>query len=234
MSIDNSTLSGNAAATNGGALLNDGFAGNGTTVITNTTLSGNGAGSSGVAGAVFNQSGSIEIGNTIFNAGQGANLRNSGGTITSRGYNLSSDDGGGFLNGSGDQINTNPMLGPLQDNGGPTFTHALLLGSPAIDAGDPNFTPPPDFDQRGLGFPRVANNRINIGALEVQPVAPSPRLHPRRRQPQHLRRPTPTPTQHQHQLLRQRRPATNTNAEPHGYPVAYRSSGVKHLDPAAG
>jgi len=52
---------------------------------------------------------------------------------------------------TGDQINTDPMLGPLQDNGGPTFTHALLPGSPAIDAGDPSFTPPPDFDQRGPG-----------------------------------------------------------------------------------
>ena len=37
----------------------------------------------------------------------------------------------------GDQNNTDPMLGPLQDNGGPTLTHALLTGSPAIDAGDP-------------------------------------------------------------------------------------------------
>jgi len=61
------------------------------------------------------------------------------------------------------------MLGPLQDNGGPTFTHALLTGSPAIDAGDPNFTPPPYYDQRGPGFARVVNGRIDIGAFEVQP-----------------------------------------------------------------
>jgi len=65
------------------------------------------------------------------------------------------------------------VLGPLQDNGGPTFTHALLVGSPAIDAGDPNFdpnsfTPPLTTDQRGSGFPRVANGRIDIGAFEVQ------------------------------------------------------------------
>ena len=41
------------------------------------------------------------------------------------------------------------MLGPLQHNGGPTFTHEPLPGSPAIDAGDPSqFSPPPDFDQR--------------------------------------------------------------------------------------
>ena len=77
---------------------------------------------------------------------------NSDGTVTSLGYNLSSDDGGEFLTGPGDQINTDPLLGPLQDNGGPTFTHELLPGSPAIDAGDPNFTPPPFFDQRGPGL----------------------------------------------------------------------------------
>ena len=129
--IDNSTLSGNTAVINGGALLNDGFAGNGITMIANSTLSGNTAGNGGASGTVFNQSGSIEVGNTIFKAGQGANIRNSGGgTITSHGYNLSSDDGGGFLNGTGDQINTDPILGPLQDNGGPTFTHALAARQP--------------------------------------------------------------------------------------------------------
>jgi hypothetical protein len=56
----------------------------------------------------------------------------------------------------------------LHDNGGPTFTHELLPGSPAIDAGDPNFTPPPFFDQRGPGFDRVVNARIDKGSFEVQ------------------------------------------------------------------
>src|SRR5207248_10633295 len=98
----------------------------------------------------------------------GVNIANDGGTVISLGYNLSSDDGGGFLTGPGDQINTDPLLGPLQDNGGPTFTHALLLGSPAIDMGDPNFTPPPFFDQRGSGFSRAVNGRIDIGSFEVQ------------------------------------------------------------------
>src|SRR5205085_10598401 len=63
-------------------------------------------------------------------------------------------------------------------NGGPTLTHAPLNGSPAINAGDPNFTPPPLYDQRGPGFGRVFNGRLDIGSLEVQP-APTP---------------TPTPT----------------------------------------
>jgi hypothetical protein len=105
----------------------------------------------------------------IFKRGaSGENIVNTSGTVTSLGYNLSDDDGSGYLTAPGDQINTDPMLGPLQDNGGPTFTHALLPGSPAIDTGDPNFTPPPLLDQRGLGFDRVVNGRIDTGSFEVQ------------------------------------------------------------------
>src|SRR5207253_11493070 len=120
---------------------------------------------------------------TILKRGEsGANILNDSGTVTSDGYNLSSDDGSGYLIGPGDQINTDPLLGPLQDNGGPTFTHALLPGSPAIDSGDPKFTPPPFFDQRGAGFDRVVNGRIDKGSFEVQgPTAtptPTPTLTP--------------------------------------------------------
>jgi hypothetical protein len=79
-----------------------------------------------------------------------------------------------------------PRLGPLADHGGPTLpggakllTHALLPGSPAIDAGDPSGVPGtggvPEFDQRGPRFARVAGVRIDIGAVEVQP--PSGLLH---------------------------------------------------------
>ena len=117
----------------------------------------------------------VSIGDAVLKAGKtGGNIYNDGGTVISRGYNLSSDNGGGYLNGPGDQINTDPMLGPLQDNGGPTSTHALLPGSLAIDAGDPNFTPPPFYDQRGPGFPRVMNGRIDIGSFEVQGPTPTP------------------------------------------------------------
>jgi hypothetical protein len=68
------------------------------------------------------------------------------------------------------------LLGPLQNNGGPTLTHALLAGSPAIDAGDPSFTPPPFYDQRGPGFRRVVNGRIDIGSFEVQTPTGTTRL----------------------------------------------------------
>src|SRR5206468_2614898 len=59
-----------------------------------------------------------------------------------------------------------------------------------IDMGDPNFTPPPDYDQRGPGFPRVMNSRIDIGSFEVQ-ATPSPTPTPT---PSSSPTPTPTPT----------------------------------------
>ena len=194
LSVIDSTVSGNSAN------LGAGMYNNGTnTTITNSTFSSNTALEGGGIvnhfpmqitlctfgnnsfGGVLN-TGTLEIGNSILNAGaSGANISNgSGGTVMSLGYNVSSDDGSGFLNGPGDQINTDPLLGPLQDNGGPTFTHALLPDSPAIDAGDPKFTPPPFFDQRGPGFLRMRNGRIDVGSFEVQSGT--------------LQSPTPTPT----------------------------------------
>jgi hypothetical protein len=159
--LRNSTLSGNTTQLHGGGIFNGGQS-----AISNSTLSGN---SGMTAGAVLNRLGTLDIESTVLNRGElGPNILNDSGTITSHGYNLSSDDGGNVLNGPGDQINTNPLLGPLQNNGGPTFTHQLLPGSPAIDAGDPNFTPPPFYDQRGPGFPRVVNGRIDKGSFEVQ------------------------------------------------------------------
>jgi hypothetical protein len=66
----------------------------------------------------------------------------------------------------------NPQLGPLSNDGGPTQTHALLVGSPATNAGDPALVGPPTTDQRGTGFPRVSGGRLDMGALEVQSMLP--------------------------------------------------------------
>ena len=177
--ITNCTIDGNQSVGNGG-----GIAGGGN--IAHTTFSDNSASSNG--GAIYLTS-TLELGTTILKAGaSGVNIFNNGGTFITDGYNISSDDGSGYLNGPGDQINTDPMLGPLQDNGGPTFTHALLPGSPAIDAGDPNFTPPPYYDQRGSVFWRLRNSRIDDGSFEVQSgTTPSPT-------PTATASPTPTPT----------------------------------------
>lgn len=165
VTFTNSTLSGNYAALSGGGI-------DGAATITDSTISDNNGGGISV-------NGTLEIGNTVLKAAaRGANISNNGGTVISHGYNLSSDDGGGYLTGPGDQINTDPLLGLLQNNGGPTASHALLPDSPAIDAGDPNFTPPPNYDQRGPGFERVFNGRIDIGSFEAQPTpTPTPRCN---------------------------------------------------------
>src|SRR5262249_14494326 len=124
------------------------------------TLAGN-QGNGVTAGA-----GTVSYRNTIFAANAGGNVVNVGSaSFVSLGHNLSSDVTGN-LTALGDLPNTDPLLGPLQDNGGPTWTHALLPGSPAIDAGDN--TDAPDFHQRGEGFARIVNKTIDIGAFEVQ------------------------------------------------------------------
>lgn len=65
-----------------------------------------------------------------------------------------------------DTLFADPLLAPLADNGGPTKTHALFSGSPAIDSGEDGGW---DTDQRGVGFARVENAHADIGAYEVDP-----------------------------------------------------------------
>jgi len=175
--IVNSTFSGNSASEGGGAI----YGGGAGVLVANCTLSGNTAPECSTGGIGCYNSGAIEggpmmIGNTVMDAG--VSSRNIASVVTSLGYNLSSDDGGGFLTATGDQINTDPMLGPLQDNGGATPTHALLHCSPAIDKGKRDTIPALAVDTDQRGFPRpvgvlfVANasggDGSDIGAFEVQ------------------------------------------------------------------
>jgi hypothetical protein len=89
---------------------------------------------------------------------------NGSGTITDAGHNLSSD-GSCVFTSIGSLNNTDPKLGPLANNGGPTMTMRLLPGSPAIDAGDNTAAPP--TDQRGV--PRPVGLACDIGAYECSP-----------------------------------------------------------------
>jgi len=128
LTLNNTTVSGNNAISgklpsSGGAI-----AGNGSVSFNSSTISGNSAAS---AGGI---SGAATVQNTIVADNSGGNCA---GPFTSKGYNLSSDDTCSF-NGPGDMNSTDPLLGPQQNNGGPTQTMALLPGSLAIDAGNPS------------------------------------------------------------------------------------------------
>jgi fibronectin-binding autotransporter adhesin len=190
MTLTNSTVSGNGTVSGNTCdfpVFCDNAIFNGNSIgtiarltVSNSTMSNN-WGISLLNGGDGDGNAIVDIANTILNAeASGGAIQNFFGTVTSHGYNLSSDaaggDGstipGGLLDGPGDIRNTDPLLGPLKDNGGPTMTHALLAHSPGIDAGDPSFDPydfdpPLLYDQRdGPGFPRIVNKRVDIGAVE--------------------------------------------------------------------
>ncbi len=180
LTVNTCTFTGNSASGGGG--IQNGFMGNAALKVNACTFSAN---SANVGSAIFNYNSSgktvtLEIGDTILNqpSGTGQSINNTSGTVTSRGYNLSSDDGGNVLNAATDQHYLDPKLGPLQNNGGPTFTHAFSPGSPAIDKGKTNAVTGlvSSTDQRGLSRPVDFASAVNasggdgsdIGAFEMQ------------------------------------------------------------------
>jgi len=143
--------------------------------LTNCTVAWNtGQGGSGGPGGAGGSPGTNgAVGGAI--AGQCVNTiiaynspSNCSGTTGDAGHNLSSDASCAFTS-SGSVNNTDPKLGPLAENGGPTLTMALLPGSPAIDAGNTSLAPA--TDQRG--FPRPAGLAADIGAFEYGSVMPT-------------------------------------------------------------
>jgi parallel beta-helix repeat protein len=198
--LTKSTVSGNTAGRDGGGIDNwgeDGTWGYSIVKLTNSTVSGN---SAGFGGGIANM-GTVQLihctisRNTAYTDGGGiknfftrtVELTNTmvasqtfgadcgGDPVTSFGYNLDSDNTCN-LTATGDITNTNPLLGPLKDNGGDTQTHALLTGSLAIDH-IPNGVNccgvvPLDKDQRGKTRPADGDDdgtaACDIGAFEVQ------------------------------------------------------------------
>jgi len=195
LSIKNSTISNNTAGillappppTQGGGIFSSGIL-----TLENVTLSGNEAqGSSSQGGAVF---GSFGPGSTITNttivnnsAPSGSSIAAFGpvtfkntivtdscfgapGTITSAGHNIDQHNTCGFGTAVGDRTGTDPLLGPLFDNGtSGRKTHILLEGSPAIDNGDEAGAPA--TDARGVTRPLDGNGdsvaTTDIGAVEI-------------------------------------------------------------------
>ena len=149
----------------GGGLYNDG----GTFALTHVTLAANSADGGlgfpngvGRGGGIFNTNGTVTLLSSIIaNSLSGSNCF---GVVTDGGGNISSDGSCNF-SGPGSLNNTDPVLGPLGDYGGPTPTMPLLAGSPAIDRANIAFCP--STDQRGRARP--FGSGCDIGAFESSP-----------------------------------------------------------------
>jgi hypothetical protein len=163
VTISNSTISGNSATYGGGIV----FYGSGVApfTISNSTISGNTA--TMVGGNLASYGKPVTLNNSIVADGVApASPDLYGGTFTANFSLIETPGGAALVTGTGTVTGVDPQLGPLQNNGGPTFTQLPAPTSPVINAGDPAFAPPPANDQRGL--PRVAGGRIDMGAVEVQ------------------------------------------------------------------
>jgi len=172
VTLINSTLSGHTS----GVIVNEkGMqTGSAKITVTNCTFANNRGVNSSKPSSISNNGGTVEVTNSIFARSTTASANFSvvgSGTFTSFGHNLSDDAAGGdstaapggFLNATGDLRNTDPQLGPLANNGGLTATHALLITSPAINAGDD--TKAPQKDQRDFS----RSGPSDIGSFEFIP-----------------------------------------------------------------
>ncbi|MCB1568370.1 MAG: IPTL-CTERM sorting domain-containing protein, partial [Xanthomonadales bacterium] len=201
-SIVASTISGNSAETNGG-----GFTAGSALTLANATISGNTSSAYAGGGSLFDAPAAISNSTITANESEtvgGVMLTNASvatlnsailfgniettpssygndignvGTATIAGSSANNLIGSTTMAVPGGTLSVDPLLGPLANNGGPTFTHALTSGSPAIDTG--NNVAGLTTDQRGTGFPRVVAAAADIGAFELQAqLTEPPRLVP--------------------------------------------------------
>ena len=160
MTLENSTVSGNTATgSSGGGGIRTGppnGSSPGAATLTNVSVAANAAPSG--TGAGLRNDGTINVKNTIISGNAGANCAGSG-AMSEQGNNL--EDG----TSCGLNINANPLLQPVADNGGDTQTHAIPANSPAVNAAAG--CPPPATDQRGVDRPQ--GGACDIGAYELVP-----------------------------------------------------------------
>ncbi|MBI5704366.1 MAG: M4 family metallopeptidase, partial [Chloroflexi bacterium] len=204
LTLNNTSVHNNTASSDGGGIFNFGILSLNNTTISNNTASFGGGITNGVNGSAYLSNATISNNMAKFGGGiygdnvtltnsiLASNIATNSGpdcagsfTLKSNGYNLIGNITGGctFTSTTGDKVGTNaspinPRLTLLQDNGGSTYTHAPMVGSPAIDAGNPA-TPGSGgnaclaIDQRGVSRPD--GTRCDIGAFEGSvPWVPSP------------------------------------------------------------
>lgn len=166
LTLTNSTISGNGAS-RGGGILNTGSA-----TVRNSTITLNRSLFGGM-GIDVNAGTLTLISSIVADNTRVSQTRDISGSLAPDSTNNligSADHAGGLVNGvNGNIVGVDPLLGPLADNGGPTHTHALLTGSPALRTG----INPLGLTTDQRGEPRVRGGRIDIGAFEAA-VPPAP------------------------------------------------------------
>jgi hypothetical protein len=170
VTIENSTISGNSCNYSGGGI----YTWNGTLNVFNSTIARNKAGLYGpgyAGGGIFAYGGPVTLestlvsGNTDSAAPSQPDISDAGGVLTAKFSLVQDPNGHGVTNGvDNNLVGVDPLIEDLADNGGPTQTHALPTGSPAVDTG----SNPLGLltDQRGEL--RVVNGQADIGAWERQ------------------------------------------------------------------
>jgi predicted outer membrane repeat protein len=180
MTIVNTTVSGNSVTGNIAGVANSGALTMANVTITNNRSDSDGSGDTQAGGLTNLAAGTITMTNTIvagnFRGAVGSDVASDISDLGTTGKinvagsanNLIGDAGtaGGFSNGTnGNRVGVAAGLQPLANNGGPTQTHRLLAGSPAVNAGTASGQ---SSDQRGAGFVRSSGGAVDIGAFEVQ------------------------------------------------------------------
>jgi hypothetical protein len=167
LQIINSTVSGNhAQRTAGGIYSAQGFQAPGSLLLRLATVADNTAGTSGGGLLIGSPSAVVQLDHAIVANGTPQDVAAFGAlpaTLTAN-YSLIEAPGTTLLVGANNHIGVDPLLAPLGSYGGPTRTHQLLPGSPALDAGNPAIPSPPATDQRGAA--RIQGPAVDLGAVE--------------------------------------------------------------------
>ncbi|MCB1921548.1 MAG: CSLREA domain-containing protein, partial [Candidatus Competibacteraceae bacterium] len=169
LTVTNSTVSGNTAGIEGGGIASDGAI-----TVRQSTFTGNSAAAGGgIASHTLTIGNSLIAGNTA-TTGREINVKVS---WSSQGYNLIGFSSSTGMSGSGNPtltatdftptVGLGQIIGALIDNGGPTQTHALVTGSPAINAGSDALATAAGLSTDQRGQPRFSGT-VDIGSYEVQ------------------------------------------------------------------